>query len=113
MTNSELVRARLGSPQKFNYSEASIQTLDIYRTSAPNAPIRIYVHGGEWRMGSAFDSAFSAETCVNAGAHFVVPDFVDVTQTGGDLTPMVEQVRHAIAWVHRNAAKFGGDNHRI
>jgi arylformamidase len=50
---------------------------------------------------------------VHAGAHYVVPDFVDVTRTDGDLRPMVEQVRRAIAWVRRNARSFGGDPERI
>ena len=55
----------------------------------------------------------SAEVFVHAGAHFVVPDFVSVLDTGGDLTPLVEQVRRAVAWVHSNASRFGGDRSRI
>ena len=50
---------------------------------------------------------------VSAGAHFVVPDFVWVQDAGGSLMPMADQVRRAIAWVHRNAASFGGDPDRI
>jgi len=30
-------------------------------------------------------------------------------RTGGDLFPMVDQCRRAVAWVYRNAASFGGD----
>ena len=48
-----------------------------------------------------------------AGAHYVVPDFVNVTDAGGSLFPMAEQVRQAIVWVYRNAAGFGGDPERI
>ena len=50
---------------------------------------------------------------VNAGAHFVVLDFINVDQAGGDLMPMAEQVRRGIAWVGKNAASFGGDPNRI
>src|ERR1700676_3827881 len=46
---------------------------------------------------------------VHAGAHYVVPDFINVVDAGGSLFPMAEQVRRAIAWVYRNAASFGGD----
>ena len=40
-------------------------------------------------------------------------DFVNVTETGGDLMPMADQVRRAIAWIYKNAASFGGDPNRI
>jgi len=50
---------------------------------------------------------------VNAGAHYVVPDFVNVIDSKGDLMPMAEQVRRAVAWVFANAASFGGDAKRI
>ena len=68
---------------------------------------------GQWRIGRASDYAFLAEVFVHAGAHLVVPDFVSVLDTGGDLTPLVEQVRRAVAWVHSNASRFGGDRSRI
>ena len=50
---------------------------------------------------------------VYAGAHLVVPDFVWVQDAGGSLMPMADQVRRAVAWVHRNAQSFGGDPDRI
>ena len=50
---------------------------------------------------------------VNAGAHFVVLDFVNVDDTGGDLLPMADQVRRAVAWVYKNAKSFGGDPNRL
>ena len=42
-----------------------------------------------------------------------MPDFVWVQDVGGSLMPMAEQVRRAVAWVHRNAKSFGGDPNRI
>jgi arylformamidase len=73
----------------------------------------IYIHGGAWRNGTAKDFAFPAEMFTNAGAHFVVPDFVQVQDAGGSLLPMIEQVRRAVTWVYKNAASFGGDAKRI
>ncbi len=50
---------------------------------------------------------------MNAGANFVVLDFVQVENAGGSLMPMAQQVRSAVAWVYKNAARIGGDAERI
>jgi arylformamidase len=104
---------RLGTPARIAYGPTEIEKLDIYKTSRPNAPINVYIHGGAWRNGQAKDFAFPAEVFINAGAHFVVVDFVQITETGGNLLPMIEQVRSAVAWVYKHAASFGGDAERI
>ncbi|HUF41553.1 MAG TPA: alpha/beta hydrolase [Verrucomicrobiae bacterium] len=110
---SEAVLERLGEPWRVAYGPTEIEKLDIYKTSRPNAPVNVYIHGGAWRNGQAKDFAFPAEVFVNAGAHFVIVDFVQVTETGGDLMPMIGQVRSALAWVYLNAARFGGDAERV
>jgi arylformamidase len=110
---SELVRARLGAPKRVAYGATPHQMLDIYSPPNVNAPIAIFVHGGAWRAGYARDSAYGAETFVHAGAHFLVLDFINAIESGGDLMPMIEQVRRGVAWAARNAASFGGDPGRI
>ena len=54
-----------------------------------------------------------AEPYIKAGAHFVSVDFNNVLETKGDLFPMVDQCRRAVAWVYKNAASFGGDPNQI
>lgn len=112
-TNSELTRARLGPPRRVAYGSQPIEQLDIYRTERANAPVHVFIHGGAWRAGLAKDYAFPAEMFVQAGAHYVVPDFAWVQDTGASLLPIAEQIRRAIVWVARNAASFGGDAGRI
>lgn len=112
-SNNALVRARLGAPMRIGYGPTEIEKLDIYRTKKANAPVHIYIHGGAWRIGSAAGNAYLAENFVNAGAHFLVPDFAHVQDVGGSLMVMEQQVRSAIAWVFKNAAIFGGDPDRI
>lgn len=112
-SNSELVRARIGQPQRLAYGPSSFEKLDIYKTAKPGAPIFMHIHGGEWRFGSASESAFPAETFIGAGAHFVVPDYQLVQEAGGSLMPMADQMRRAVAWIYRNAASFGGDPNRL
>jgi arylformamidase len=110
--NSAAVRARLGF-KRVAYGPTPVEMLDIYATKAAKAPVMVFIHGGAWRAGSAKDNAEAAELFVNAGAHYVVLDFANVMELGGSLFPMVEQVRRGVAWVHRNAASFGGDPERI
>jgi len=112
-TNSEGVRARLGNPLRFAYGPRSIEGIDVFPTTSANAPINVFIHGGAWRSGVAKDFAYAAELFVHAGAHFAVVDFSAVQDVGGSLTPMVDQVRRAVAWVYQNARNFGGDPNRI
>lgn len=110
---SEAVRGRLGAPQRFAYGATPIEALDVFPARTPNAPIYIHVHGGGWLRGEAKDFAFAAEMFVDAGVNFVVLDFAQVDAFGGDLAPMVKQVRTAIAWVYGHAKDFGGDAARL
>jgi arylformamidase len=112
-SNSEAVRGRLGPPKRLAYGATPVEGLDLYATKRPNAPVHIFIHGGAWRTGSAKNSAFPAELFVHAGAHYIAPDFNNVLETKGDLMPMADQVRGAIAWVYKHAADFGGDRDRI
>jgi arylformamidase len=111
--NSELARERLGAPRRFAYGPKPIEALDVFTTKTPNAPVNVFVHGGAWRAGQAKDYAYAAETFVNAGANFVVLDFNNVLETGGDLLVMADQVRRGVAWVYKNARSFGGDPERL
>jgi arylformamidase len=122
---SERTRAILGPPQRVAYGPSQYEGLDIFRATPTlpspasgggkggGAPINVFVHGGAWRRNKAADYALQAEPLVQAGAHAVIIDFINVEQAGGDLFPMYEQVRRALAWTWRNAESFGGDRERF
>jgi arylformamidase len=112
-TNSEITRSRIGQPERVAYGSTEVEKLDIFRTKRSKAPIFVFIHGGNWSVGSAKGYAFPAEAFVKAGAHYVVPDFGSVKQTHGNLLPIVDQVRRAVAWVYKNADSFGGDSSRL
>jgi arylformamidase len=110
---SERARAILGPPQRIAYGPSEYEGLDIFRAATANAPVNVFVHGGAWRRNKAADYALQAEPLVRAGAHCVIVDFINAEQSGGDLLPMYEQVRRALAWTWRNAESFGGDRERF
>jgi arylformamidase len=107
--NNEKALAVIGKPERVAYGPADIEKIDIYRTRRPNAPTMIFIHGGAWRGGRSANFALYAEVFVKAGANFIAVDFNNVIETGGDLFPMVDQCRHAVAWAYRNAASFGAN----
>ncbi len=106
---SERARAIVGPPQRVAYGPSEYERLDIFRAplaKGERAPVNVFVHGGAWRRNKGPDYHLQAEPLVRAGAHCVILDFINVEQAGGDLFPMYEQVRRAIAWTWRNADEF-------
>jgi arylformamidase len=110
---SEDVRSRIGAPTRLTYGATDIEKLDLYRTQAKDAPVVILVHGGAWRRGNASDHAFAAEQFVVAGSHYVVPDFANVQDVGGDLNVLVGQIRNVIVWTFHEIRRFGGNPDQI
>ena len=113
---SERARAILGAPQRVAYGPTEHERLDIFRAphaKGARAPVNIFVHGGAWRRNKGPDYHLQAEPLVRAGAHCLILDFINVEQAGGDLFPMYEQVRRAIAWAWRNADSYGGDREQF
>jgi arylformamidase len=111
--NSALVRARLGAPMRAAYGPTEVEKLDIYRARRAKAPTFVFIHGGAWLGGEAKNYGDSAEMFVNAGANFIVLDFIAIKQAGGDLRVMADQVRRGVAWAYRNAAAYDGDPDRF
>jgi arylformamidase len=99
----------LGRPERLAYGPAEIEKVDIYKAKRPNAPVMIFLHGGAWRGGTSAQGAYHAEPFLQSGVHFINVEFNNVLETKGDLTPMVDQCRRAVAWIYKNAASFGGD----
>ncbi len=109
---SQAARERL-KPLRRSYGPSAVEQLDIYPARLPNAPVFVFIHGGGWKAAEAKNAAFAADTFVNAGALYVVLDFIGIQSANGDLRVIAEQVRRGIAWVYRNAASFGGDPERL
>lgn len=97
--------------ENLRYGEQTDELLDIYPATQPNAPVMVYLHGGDWRALSKEDSGFAAPAFVAKGAMFVVLDFTLVPHT--TLPAMGAQVLKALLWLQQHVAAHGGDPQRI
>jgi arylformamidase len=113
INDSAIARRRIGEPERVTYGPAEIEQLDIYRSGRAAVPVFVFIHGGAWRSGRSEEFASPAEMFLAAGAHYVVADFDWVQDVGGNLMVLADQIRRAIAWVHENIARFGGDPTRL
>lgn len=110
-TRSVATRERFKHQAGVSYGPTADEILDIFLADKAAAPIQVFVHGGAWRGGGKDAYSFPAETFVPAGATYVALNFANIPKVR--LPEMAEQIRRAIAWVHANAASFGGDPERI
>ena len=93
------------------YGDGDKETLDIFPAARADAPVLVFIHGGYWRALDKSDASFVAPSFVQDGAMVVVPNYA--------LCPTVSiehitlQMVRAVAWVHRNAHRHGGDPRNI
>lgn len=93
------------------YGEGADERLDWFPAPGPSAPIHVHLHGGAWRRLTKADASFAAPAFVEAGVHYVVPNFSKLP--AARLPDVVDQVARALAFVHRRAEGMGGDPDRI
>ena len=95
----------------YSYGRSRDERLDVFPAAGDRAPIVMFIHGGAWRVSTKEEASFPAPTFVDAGIHYVAPDFSLLP--GVRLPDMVNQLRRAMVWVFRNASRFGGDRQQI
>lgn len=93
------------------YGPAPLHALDAFPAPAKGAPILVYIHGGYWVQGDKAGARFPARCFNRAGAVWVPINYRLAPEAS--LDEMVSDVRHAISFIHQNAARMGGDAQRI
>ena len=104
---SAQARAQLACHLDVPFMPDAAATLDVFPAARANAPVLVFIHGGYWRALDKSDFSFVAPPFVASGAMVVVPNHSLCPAVTIDTIAM--QLAHAMAWVHRNAARFGGD----
>jgi arylformamidase len=108
---SRHARATLPCILDVRYGDGADETLDIFPSNRGGAPVFIFIHGGYWRLLSKDDSSVMAPAFTQAGAVVVALNYSLAPAV--TLDHIVDQVRRAVAWVHRHIASHGGDPARI
>jgi len=104
---SAQARNRLRCELDVSFTADGTAALDVFPAAHSGAPVLVFIHGGYWRSLDKSDFSFVAAPFVAAGAMVVVPNYSLCPAVTIDTIAL--QMAHALAWVHRNAARFGGD----
>jgi arylformamidase len=108
---SDLAREGMSRRLDIAYGDGLNETLDVYPTTAADAPVLVFIHGGYWRSLDKRSFAFVAPSFVQAGAMVVVPNYALCPAVTVEAIAL--QMVHAVAWTWRHAALYGGDPRRI
>jgi len=110
---SERYRAANAGVLGIRYGISVDETLDIFlpSSSAPGAPVHIFIHGGFWYQFGSREWSFVAERLTAAGAIVVIPRYSLCPKVG--VAEIVAQMRSMLCWVWRNVAQYGGDREKI
>ena len=86
--------------------------MDVYLpTDAKSAPVMLYVHGGGWRAGDKRGVGDKASWFTGKGWIFVSANYRLLP--AGKHPANVNDLADALAWLHANVAKRGGDPEKI
>lgn len=90
------------------YGTDARQKLDLYiPPHASNAPVIVFFYGGSWQMGSKDDYRFLGQALASKGFIAAVVDYrlYPIVRFPG----FVQDAARATTYLHRNAARFGGN----
>ena len=97
------------------YGDAPTQTVTVHRPPERGGdealPMLVFVHGGSWATGDPAHYNFVGRAFAPDG--FVVALAGYRLGEEGRYPAMLQDTATAVAWVHANAERLGGDPHRI
>ncbi len=99
------VRSGLGAQVDVRYGPNPKQTMDIFVPAGKAHGTFVFIHGGYWRALDKSEHGFVAPVFVDAGYAVAVVNYdlcPDVT-----IDTIVDECRHAVAWIGRDGAAHG------
>ena len=109
--NGAKVRAKY-PPKTISYGTSANEKLDVFApANAKDLPVMIFIHGGEWSMGTKELYSSLAVPFIQSNAICVVVGFDNIPPN--TMSGLVGQVRSAVTWVYKNAKQIGADPNNI
>lgn len=88
------------------------QVLDVYAPEgAKDLPVVFWIHGGGWVIGDKTDVAIKPRVFCERGFVFVSANYRLLPDV--EMGVLIRDVAKAMAWVHTNVSKYGGDPRRM
>lgn len=99
-------------------SDPKKNLLDLYLPTGTGWPVLVFIHGGGWTSGDKDLRAGGADIYGNIGrfyaAHGIGVAVISYRLQPGVAWPaQVSDAARAVAWVHANVARYGGDPNTI
>jgi arylformamidase len=108
--DSAAARLHLAGRLDLRYGSGPKQTLDVFPSENARGAL-LFIHGGYWRALDKSEHSFVAPPLVAQGISVAVINYDLCPQVRiGDI---VEQCREAVAWLHREGARFGVPAQRL
>lgn len=108
---SKSLRRRMAGLYDLRFGEGPAERLDLFPARADGAPLFVFIHGGYWRAMDKSDFSFIAPPLVAAGISVAVLNY-SLAPKARIEDMALENVR-ALAWLYRNAGRYGFDANRI
>ena len=93
------------------YGDGPMEMLDVFPSNQSGAPVVVFIHGGYWRALDKSEHSFIAPAFKNPGGCVFIPNYA--LCPAATIPDITRQMVRALAWVWRNARKYGGDPSRI
>jgi acetyl esterase/lipase len=95
------------------YGDGPRRKLDVYapRQSGAPGPVIVFFYGGAWQIGMKQWHRYIGTALAARGALVVIPDYRQYPEVM--FPAFMTDAAAAVAWTHDNAARFGGDPHRL
>ncbi|MGX1930066.1 alpha/beta hydrolase [Flagellimonas sp. 2504JD4-2] len=89
------------------YGQEALQTLDIFPSAIPNAPILIFIHGGYWRALDKKSYSFVAAPFVENNMTVCIINYRLIPTV--NMKFLLNDVKDAVDWIQTNASQYNGD----